>query len=256
MTPENALNTNANAPSSTTSTRRRSLWTRRAAVAACLLTALLLFLWYIGVFGGNVHAVVPGRVYRSAQLTGHNLADALDTNHIATVVNLRGGSNENDYYRSETQECAERRIDHVDIPFSARYLPPPDRLKKLFFTFDTARYPLLIHCSAGADRTGLASAIYVHLYRHEPLDQALREQLTWRHGHFPLGQTRAMDDYFALYRQTGQGLGLREWTLTRYPALYAIAPRKMPDDPQDVKIPAAQPAAPQSPDKHPALKGK
>lgn len=55
------------------------------------MAAILLYAWYIGAIGGNIHTVVPGQVYRSAQLTGSTLEHVLSTDHIRTVINLRGG---------------------------------------------------------------------------------------------------------------------------------------------------------------------
>jgi hypothetical protein len=236
--------------------RRRRRRRRIALAVGVFLLALFLLLCYVGVFGGNVRTVVPGRVYRSGQLTGsglqplsaqwigHSLDNVLRSRHIHTVINLRGGSEQDPWYRAEEAACAQERAAHVDIPMSARFLPPPDRLRQLLHTFDHASYPILIHCSAGSDRTGLASAIYVHLYQHIPLDEAEAGQLTLRYGHVWFGSTRAMNDFFDLYRQTGSGLGLREWILTKYPALYADSPLKMPENPHDMNPSRASLPAP------------
>src|SRR6516164_6055782 len=42
------------------------------------------------MLGNNIHAVIRGRVYRSAQLSGAALQDLIETHQIRTVVNLRG----------------------------------------------------------------------------------------------------------------------------------------------------------------------
>lgn len=202
----------------------RSRLVRAAGVTAGIAAAILLFLWYIGVFGGNVHAVLPGRVYRSAQLTGRNLNDVLRQDHIHTVINLRGGSTSDAWYRSELASCRRYGADHVDVDMSARLLPAPSRLTKLLFTFDHARYPILFHCASGSDRSGLVGSLYLDIYRHEPLDRAESDQLTWRYGHFWFGQTHAMNDFLNLYRQTGQGMSLRDWIVRRYPSIYASLP--------------------------------
>jgi hypothetical protein len=235
--------------------RRRRLRRRAALAVGVFLLIVFLLLCYVGVFGGNVRTVVPGQVYRSGQLTGNgiqplsaqwvgnSLDNVLRSHHIRTVINLRGGSAQDAWYRAEETACAQDSAAHVDIPMSARFLPPPDRLRQLLDTFDHAAYPILIHCSAGADRTGLASAIYVHLYRHIPLDEAEAGQLTLRYGHVWFGSTRAMNAFFDLYRRTGDGLGLREWILTKYPAIYAASPLKMPANPRDLNpSPAKLPA--------------
>lgn len=205
--------------------------------AACLL-ALIAFLSYIGVLGGNVRIVDAGRFYRSGQLTGYgydgmsariagnSLDSVLGRYGIHTVISLRNGSDKDRFYREEIAVCAKKGVDHVDVPFSAMHLPSPETLRKLIDTFDQARYPVIVHCQAGSDRTGLASALYVHLYRHVPINEAQEAQLTWHYGHFPVQKTRRMDLFIDLFRKTGDGMDLRSWIDQKYPALYASSPDK------------------------------
>ncbi len=197
---------------------------------------LVIVLCWIGVLGGNVHAVIPGKVYRSAQLSGKSIqalsaqlvgnsqSAVMKNNGIRTVINLRGGSLENEWYRQELNDCAKIGAKHIDISMSARRMPPPDMMLELLKAFDTAQYPLLIHCQGGSDRTGLASTIYLNLYEKIPLDTAEQQQLTFRYGHISWGTAHPMDDFFNLYRSTGKVLGLRTWMTDRYPSLYAALP--------------------------------
>jgi hypothetical protein len=163
----------------------------------------------------------------SARLFGNGLGQVLDRYHISTVINMRGGSQENRFYREELAECARHGVAHIDIPFSARFLPPPKRLDALFTAFDSGSYPMLFHCAGGSDRSGLAATIYLSEYRHVPLDEAERTELTWRYGHIAWGQAHAMNDFFNLYRNTSGGMSLREWVRTRYPGYYARSPLAM-----------------------------
>ena len=57
---------------------------------------------------------------------------------------------------------------------------------RLLDLFDSCRYPLLIHCKSGADRTGLASGLYLMARRGVPPGEALRA-FSVLHGHFPIG---------------------------------------------------------------------
>jgi len=193
---------------------------RRIAVSMAVLAFITLSLWYIGVIGGNVHEVVNGRAYRSAQLTGGNLDTVLTDHKIKSVIDLRGGSMSDPWYRSEISECREHNAAHYDVTMSARRLPPPATLEHLFKVFDEAKYPVLFHCRAGSDRTGLVATLYLNVYHNVPLDQAEKQQLTWRYGHFSFGETHAMDDFFALYRKTNGGLNVRDWVSKLYPAIY------------------------------------
>ena len=206
--------------------------------SAAVFLALFGFISYIGVLGGNVRTVDAGRVYRSAQLTGNgydgvsarlvgnSLDSVLHRYGIHTVVSLRGGSEKDRYYREEAAVCTQDNVDQVNVPFSAQHLPSPETINKLLDTFEHARYPIIIHCQAGSDRTGLAAALYIHLYRRLPIDEAQREELTWRYGHFPIQKTRRMDTFFDLYRSTSNGQDLRTWIARTYPSVYAASPDK------------------------------
>jgi hypothetical protein len=198
---------------------------RRSLIGVLVFIDLVLgCLWYIGLFGGNIHAVVPGKVYRSAQLTGRNLDELLTRDHIRSELNLRGGNAANTWYRNELDECRSHGVDHYDIDMSARRFPTPRQLRRIFDVFDHARYPIVYHCKAGSDRTGLVSTIYLNVYQHEPIEKAYAAGLTWRYGHFSFGETHAMDDFVHLYMRTSGGEPLRQWSVDKYPALYAGLP--------------------------------
>jgi hypothetical protein len=194
----------------------------RCALWILLITVSLALgaLSYVGVFNGNVRVVEPGRVYRSGQLVGPQLAGLLKSRHIRAVVNLRGHLPEDARLRNERDVCARMGIAHVDISLSAGKLPPPTELLKLLNAFDTLPHPMLIHCAGGSDRTGLACALYTNIYVGLPLDRAQSSQLTWRYGHLPFGPAHPMDDFFSLYRETGQGMPIRTWISDRYPSIY------------------------------------
>ena len=183
------------------------------------LASLLGFLGYIGWFNGNVRTVEPGKMYRSAQLSPDHLKSVLKEHGIHTVISLRGGDSHSRWFRDEQQVCNSQGVDFEALSLRASALPRPKDLDRLLEIFDHAQYPMIFHCQGGADRSGLAATLYLHLYDHQPLDQALQNGLTWRYGHF-LVQAHAMDDFFAMYRKTGDGMDLRTWIKERYPDLY------------------------------------
>lgn len=178
------------------------------------------YLWFTGVYGGNVRTVDNNRVYRSAQLTGHNLDDVIKGDHIRTIINLRGGSQSDSWYRSELGSCNRYHVTHVDIGMSAEHLPPPEQLQQVLKAFDTAQYPVLFHCKAGSDRSGLVGVLYLAIYKNVPFEKAYTEQLTWRYGHYSFGTAHAMDDFIHLYEKTHGPLKMRDWIMQKYPALY------------------------------------
>jgi protein tyrosine phosphatase (PTP) superfamily phosphohydrolase (DUF442 family) len=207
------------APDKTRPKRRR----KSLAVAGVVVAAIALFLCYIGVFGGNIHAVVANRVYRSAQLTGSNLDTVLQADHIRTVINLRGGFESDSWYRSELASCRQFGATHVDISMTDRHIPTPQALDELLNVFDHDPYPILFHCKAGADRSGLVGTLYLAVYGGVPVPEAENRELTWRYGHFSFGAAHPMNDFYNLYERTSGGESLRQWILDRYPALYGQA---------------------------------
>jgi protein tyrosine/serine phosphatase len=73
-------------------------------------------------------------------------------------------------------------------------------MDKIVQMMKDAPKPLLIHCKAGADRTSLASALYLHAVKN---DKNAEKQISILYGHFPwLGsKTGAMDRSFEKYQE-------------------------------------------------------
>lgn len=146
---------------------------------------------------GNFHPVVEGQVYRSAQLTGPELASRIQENGIRAILNLRGNNAGSGWYDDEMKASAAAGVQHVDYPISAGHDLTDEQIAKIVEMLRDLPRPLLIHCEAGADRSGLVSAIYELLIEKQSARQA-SEQLSFRYGHFPwLGSsTVAMDRTF------------------------------------------------------------
>src|SRR4051794_5957964 len=109
----------------------------------------------------------------------------IEQNHLASILNLRGGSSQDHWYAAEVRATGERGIDFYDLPMSATRRPRRRELLILLDLFERCRYPLLIHCKSGSDRTGLATALYLMTRKNEPPDQALRA-FALDYGHVPL----------------------------------------------------------------------
>jgi protein tyrosine phosphatase (PTP) superfamily phosphohydrolase (DUF442 family) len=186
----------------------RSIWPRRI-VKGLLLSVCIAF----GIeaarvlFGGNIHEVVPGSVYRSAQLSPDELRELLEKQGIRTVVNLRGYCSPFEWYLDECRTTHAMNVCQEDITLSAIRLPPPMELRRLIEVLDRAEHPVLLHCRQGADRTGLASAIAMLLQPGSDLGVA-RGQCSIRYAHFDVLGTANMDRFFDIYegwlKQTGQ----------------------------------------------------
>ncbi len=198
--------------------------TGRAALrgaATGLLLAILVQVGHIS-WGNNLEAVIPGRAYRCAQLSGDELRHVIRQRGIRTVINLRGICDGQPWYMDEAQATHDTNVSLEDIGFSAGRLPPVDELRYLITVLDRSDSPVLIHCRQGIDRTGLVSALVLLLYTDISLNEA-RRQLATFHGHVALGRTTAMLRFFTLYEHwlQDQRIGhsreaFRRWAYDEY----------------------------------------
>ncbi|MFL5812912.1 MAG: dual specificity protein phosphatase family protein [Bdellovibrionia bacterium] len=133
----------------------------------------------------NFHEVDPGKLYRSAQLSGEELDHAIHQLGIRTVINLRGEDLNSDWYKAEAQVTQTDGVKLINIAMSAKRLPHRNDLIALLDAFEKAERPILVHCQAGADRTGEASAIYEMEYMGKSREEAL-EMLTLKYDHLEL----------------------------------------------------------------------
>lgn len=133
---------------------------------------------------GNWHVVTPGEFYRSGQLDRRELATVARRYHLRAVLNLRGSNPGKPWYDDEIGLCEDLGIEHVDFKMSAGSVVAPERVRELEALLRSLPKPLLVHCKAGADRSGFAAALYELRVRGGPADDAWR-QLSWRYGHIP-----------------------------------------------------------------------
>ncbi|MDB5524418.1 MAG: tyrosine phosphatase family protein [Rhizobium sp.] len=153
---------------------------------------------YLGVqyLRGNVHEVDPGQLYRSGQLNASQIRDITKRYGIRSIVNLRGASPRAKWYQDELTEAKALGITHVDFKMSATHELPLERVAALEALLKGIPKPVLIHCEGGSDRTGLASAIFMHRIRGMDIEKA-EGQISLYYGHFSvprLSQAYPMDE--------------------------------------------------------------
>jgi protein tyrosine phosphatase (PTP) superfamily phosphohydrolase (DUF442 family) len=172
---------------------RRLTILRRVAVRVALLAAILiaLVIAYVGVTAmtGNFHTVAEGEVYRSAHPSPAALERYVREHGIRTVINLRGENPSDGWYQDEIATSRRLGLRHVDFRMSAKRGITRREAWRLIQIMQTAPKPILIHCESGADRTGLASALYVAGIQRRGEDAA-EEQLSLKYGHIaaPFGK--------------------------------------------------------------------
>lgn len=162
--------------------------------------------WAIGLqLVGNVHVVEPGVLYRSAQLNEQKLADVITAYGIKSVINLRGENSGSWWYDNEVAVTTAHGASHLDVRMSALQDPADATIAKLMETMRTAPRPILIHCQSGADRTGLATALFERFVERRPADIAAH-QISFRYGHFPWLGSRSIAMDRAYWKLSNGGL--------------------------------------------------
>jgi len=130
---------------------------------ALILMALIIYFLFIRF---NFHTVIKGQVYRSAQPSKQQLADLMKKYKIRSVINLRSLRVGDSRYQAEDRACRSLGLKLIHLPMSPKRFPSLIQLKQLVNVLQTTPKPVLIHCMAGADRTGLASATVLILHNY------------------------------------------------------------------------------------------
>lgn len=136
------------------------------------------------LFRYNFHPVVPGRFYRSSQMSREALARTIREHGIKSVIDLRLMADAPDETGLTEAEAARRAgAVYRHIPFSSARVDQRASLLALLAAYREMPPPLLVHCSSGTHRAGVAAAAWL-------IDQAGRTpreaagQLTMKYGFF------------------------------------------------------------------------
>lgn len=173
--------------------RRTLKWIGLSTGAAALLLGAYLAAIQIT---GNFAVVLPGELYRSNQPDAARLASYKERYGIRTIVNLRGDNGNAGWYRDEVAAAEKLGLTHLNFRMSARRELSVDEARQLIAILADAPRPILIHCRSGADRTGLASVLYLSRIAKVDEDEA-EKQLSIRYGHVGipfLSPAYAMDE--------------------------------------------------------------
>jgi len=136
--------------------------------------------------------------------------------NIKTVVNLRGENPGQSWYEAEKKLCEQLGIKFVSIRFSSR--ASKERIEELLSVFDSAQYPMYIHCQAGRDRAGLASVIYL-VDRGKPVNEAFSHLTSWQYRNSPFTDRKIQRDFFNRYNdfcQNNGDISFRDWLIKHY----------------------------------------
>jgi protein tyrosine/serine phosphatase len=168
------------------------------------------------VWWRNFHQIAPG-AFRSNQPSPARLKQFKDQG-IRTVLNLRGVG-EHSHYLFEKEACAELGLTLIDHRLYAADLASRQELLDLIDVFRSIEKPFVMHCKSGADRTGIAAAIYRIVILGASVPEAMGE-LNWRYIHFRHSKNGILDHFFDEYLDAAKGrdLPFLHWLETEYDA--------------------------------------
>lgn len=178
-----------------------SLWVRRS-VKVALVIALAVggYASYAGILQamGNFHVVEEGVLYRSSQPTTEQIISYHEQYGIKSIINLRGENAGRAWYDAETRTAQSLGIKHINFRMSSRQILTQDKALALIEVLKTAPKPVLVHCYGGADRSGLASALFLAAVANKGEEES-EDQISFRFGHLSipfLSSAYAMDQTF------------------------------------------------------------
>lgn len=164
-----------------------------------LLSALIILVvvgvplaYYRAVYthAKRLRVVEDGKLYRSGQLSGDGLRDAIRRYNIRTIINLQEEARDplvrNRWLGSkrelQSEICQELGVNLItldggvlDHPGDDMGSQPPVIEDFLNILDEPANYPILFHCKAGLHRTGLLCAVYRMEYEGRSKAAVVRE---------------------------------------------------------------------------------
>ena len=154
----------------------------------------------------NFHTVEEEKFYRCKQLSAERFEHYINKFGIKTIVNLRGES-DSGWWHDEKTIAHKHGVQHFDLPLSPFNPPSIEEILALLYIYETTPRPILIHCLQGADRTGLAAAMWVLDQQEKSNDEAEKQfSLFYRHAELAFPQ---MHKFVANWRGRG-------WLLNNY----------------------------------------
>jgi protein tyrosine/serine phosphatase len=143
--------------------------------------------------------VDPQKVYRSGQLTVAGFNELHEKYGIKTIIDLGSTIHSDPVGERRNQRTA----DALGIKRYVMYLygdstgNPNYYIQALRLASDPANQPVLVHCGAGTERTGLFSLLYRAEHLHVPVEEGFKEAQAYGHNAKRTPQVRQMMDTYA-----------------------------------------------------------
>jgi hypothetical protein len=173
----------------------------------------------------NFGVVEPGKLYRSGGLTESTMRDVVKEHHIRTIVDLGAFDHEPQREASMQALADELMVNRHTFRLKGDGTGNPnDYVAALRYMTNRDNQPVLVMCSAGAQRTGAAVILYRCIQDGQTIQQAYPE--SFQHRHDP-GHDWTMITYLADWAdEIQQAYRDGEWVASQPPAaeLYQAKP--------------------------------
>ena len=202
-------------------------WSMGLGIAALVTFVPAIHFRWVYTHSKRLREVVPGKFYRSGEMTATGFRETAARYHLRTIVNLQDEYPDPDLFENylgcstikESVLCRSLGIRYVYLPpdlIPRRQVPVhrPEAIDRfLALLDDPANYPVLIHCRAGLHRTGVMTAVYRMEYEGWNPGRAIDELKANGFGEWPC---TAANDYITQYILTYRR-GVRHQSVVRSP---------------------------------------
>ncbi len=129
-------------------------------------------------FAKRFGVVVPGKIYRSGQISKWMIEPTLEKHNVQLVVDLTSFDPNIEDQHAELEATRRLGIEHVRYPMSGDGVGSVDQYAdviEILHKCEQESKPVLVHCAAGAQRTGGVVASYRLLVHEQTREQAIAE---------------------------------------------------------------------------------
>ena len=164
--------------------RRKAVWTLGLLAVAVLVSGISLWSFMLRdrLIPKRFGTVVPDKVFRSGQISRHLIGDVVDRHHIETIIDFNGLDPSDADQRAEVEVSEARGVRLLRFPLRGDATGPIDRYAgavQAIATSEQQGRAVLVHCSAGSQRTGACVSFYRLLVRHDPPEAVYRELVAY-----------------------------------------------------------------------------
>jgi protein tyrosine phosphatase (PTP) superfamily phosphohydrolase (DUF442 family) len=168
--------------------RRRAVWVWFLVAAALAAGGVWAWAHYKSyIIPKRFGVVKEGKIYRCGQLYSTLVKSVLEKRHVRVIVDLTMEEPDNPHQAAEARAAKELGIERLRFPLNGDGTGDIRQYAGALAAICRAEKegkPVLVHCAAGAQRTGGTIAIYRLFLENRPVDEVMKEMARygWRPG--------------------------------------------------------------------------